>query len=115
MITCAVRNVGDDAYRPQDFGESIIVERRIHQDGASVYKLKNKEGKAVSSRREDLVQMLDHFNIQVDNPMIILSQDAARAFLHTSNPQDKYKVLIRLLMIVFSEGDTDCRDYAGVQ
>lgn len=36
--------------------------------------------------------MMDHFDIQVDNPMTILTQDMSRAFLSTSDAHKKYEV-----------------------
>ena len=36
--------------------------------------------------------MLDHFNIQVDNPVSILTQDTSKHFLHSKSGQDKYTV-----------------------
>jgi len=50
------------------------------------------EGKPISTKREDLNAICDHMNIQVDNPMNVLTQDAARQFLSASHPHDKYKV-----------------------
>lgn len=35
---------------------------------------------------------MDHFNIQVDNPLTVLTQDQARGFLSNSTPKDKYVV-----------------------
>lgn len=36
--------------------------------------------------------MMDFFDIQVDNPMTVLSQDMSRAFLSTSDSHKKYEV-----------------------
>lgn len=35
---------------------------------------------------------VDHFSIQVDNPMTVLTQDQSRQFLANSSPKDKYNV-----------------------
>lgn len=43
--------------------------------------------------------MCDHMGIQVDNPMNILSQDTAKAFLSSSKPEDKYEVGIDVTTI----------------
>ncbi|KAG0287576.1 Structural maintenance of chromosomes protein 6 [Linnemannia gamsii] len=83
-------NRGNDGYKPDIYGESIIVERRISLDGGSSYKIKNAKGKTISTKRDDLAAILDHMNIQVDNPINVLSQDAARQFLQSSTPADKY-------------------------
>ncbi len=49
-------------------------------------------GRTVSTKKEDLVQICDALQIQVDNPLTILTQDTARQFLSNSTPQDKYQV-----------------------
>ena len=40
-IAITLRNRGTDAYKASEYGESIVVERRISRDGQSVYKIKN--------------------------------------------------------------------------
>lgn len=47
---------------------------------------------ATSNKKEDLVRILEHMNIQVDNPVSLLDQDTSRHFLHSNNPTHKYKV-----------------------
>ncbi|KAF9340376.1 Structural maintenance of chromosomes protein 6 [Linnemannia elongata] len=89
-VRLQLRNRGIDGYKPDVYGESIIIERRISLDGGSSYKIKNAKGKTVSTKRDDLAAILDHMNIQVDNPINVLSQDTARQFLQSSTPADKY-------------------------
>src|SRR3954454_21835072 len=92
QITMKLRNRGEDAFRHEIYGDSIIIERRINRDGVNGYKIKTHDGNIVSGKREELNAILDHMAIQVDNPMNVLSQDTARQFLHSSSPEDKYKV-----------------------
>jgi len=73
--------------------------------------IKGKDGKVISTKKQGLATICDHMNIQVDNPMNVLTQggcsfvfiakkrlmgegnvDSARQFLSASHPQDKYKV-----------------------
>lgn len=35
------------------------------------YKIKNAEGKTIDTKKATLDAILDHFNIQVDNPMFV--------------------------------------------
>lgn len=75
-------------------------------------------GKTISTKKEELIHVLDQFGIQVglwwinnfdnmsigfwfskplfslkvDNPVSVLNQDTSRNFLNTSDPKDKYKV-----------------------
>ncbi|KAI8049825.1 P-loop containing nucleoside triphosphate hydrolase protein [Syncephalis plumigaleata] len=95
-IVIRLRNRGADAFRPEQFGSEILVERRISRDTANQYRLRNGDTHAVvSTKREDLIAMCDHMGIQVDNPMNILSQDTAKAFLSSSKPEDKYEFFAR--------------------
>ncbi|RMC17213.1 hypothetical protein DUI87_05790 [Hirundo rustica rustica] len=49
----------------------------------------------ISSKKEELVGILDHFNIQVDNPVSILTQEMSKQFLQTKNEGDKYKFFMK--------------------
>ena len=39
--------------------------------------------------------MLDHCNVQVDNPVSLLNQDTSRHFLQKNKPGDKYKLFMK--------------------
>ena len=73
-VTVSIKNEGDDAYKPEVYGRSIIITRNFTKSGSSSYKIKSKDGKTVSTKKEELARILDHMNIQVDNPMNILTQ-----------------------------------------
>ena len=45
QVSIKLRNRGQDAYRPKEYGDCIIVERRISSDGSGSYKLKAKDGR----------------------------------------------------------------------
>ncbi|KAG1822914.1 P-loop containing nucleoside triphosphate hydrolase protein [Suillus subaureus] len=94
-ITISLKNQGEEAYKPKEYGKSIVVTRKFTKDGSSSWKIKSKDGKVVSTKRDELSAICDHMNIQVDNPMNVLSQDAARQFLSASHPSDKYKFFLR--------------------
>ena len=64
-ISIWLKNGGPDAYRPEVYGGSIEVVRRIMADGAGMYKIKSCRGQVVSSKKEELTNILDQFNIQV--------------------------------------------------
>ncbi|KAF9173455.1 Structural maintenance of chromosomes protein 6 [Mortierella sp. AD010] len=94
-VKLQLRNRGPDAYKPEIYGESVIIERRISKDGASTYKIKSSKGKTISTKREELSAMCDHMNIQIDNPMNVLTQDTARQFLQSSTAEEKYRFFAR--------------------
>lgn len=92
-----LRNRGQDAYRHDVYGDTIVVERHIRSDGTGTYKLKSggNSGTVVSTKKDELQHMLDHLNIQIDNPVSLLSQETSRNFLHSSNPHNKYKLFMK--------------------
>lgn len=90
-----LRNCGADAFRPDVYGDTITIERRLNADGGGSWKIRGTHGRVVSTKREELDAICDHANIQVDNPMNILSQDAARQFLGSSQAEDKYNFFLR--------------------
>ncbi|NWW81143.1 SMC6 protein, partial [Climacteris rufus] len=95
-ITITLRNQGRDAFKPELYGPSITVNQHINQDGSRSYKLKSKSGCIISSKKEELIGILDHFNIQVvDNPVTILTQEMSKRFLQTKNEGDKYKFFMK--------------------
>ncbi|GBE84843.1 Structural maintenance of chromosomes protein [Sparassis crispa] len=94
-VTVCLKNQGEEAYRPKDYGKTIVITRRFTRQGSSSYKIKSNEGKVISTKREELSAICDHMNTQVDNPMNILNQDAARQFLGASQRTDKYKFFLR--------------------
>ena len=69
-----IKNEGEEAYKPDIYGRSIIITRRFTNQGTSSYKIKGKDGKTHSTKKEELASICDHMNIQVDNPMNVLTQ-----------------------------------------
>ncbi|KAF7590168.1 Structural maintenance of chromosomes protein 6 [Aspergillus hancockii] len=94
-IVVRIKNQGDGAYMPDDYGKSIIVERHFSKNGASGFKLKAENGRIVSTKKAELDGIIDFFTLQFDNPMNVLSQDMARQFLSSSSPAEKYKFFVK--------------------
>lgn len=94
-IIVRIKNQGDGAYLPDDYGKSIIIERHFSKSGSSGFKIKAENGRIVSTKKAELDSISDYFSLQIDNPMNVLSQDMARQFLSTSSPADKYKFFVK--------------------
>jgi chromosome segregation ATPase len=77
------------------YGDVIVIERLFSRDGGSSYKLKSKDNKIISNKKEELDNITDFYGLQVDNPMTILTQDQARQFLSNSSNAEKYKFFNR--------------------
>ncbi|CAN7939185.1 unnamed protein product, partial [Ixodes hexagonus] len=89
-VTIRLKNYGRDAYKPEEYGNSIIIHRRLTAEGSSTYKLKSETGTVISTKRDELLHILDQFNIQIENPVMILNQETSRNFLQSKSAKDKY-------------------------
>ena len=86
------------ALDPDVYGDVITVERHITQSSSS-YKIKGKDGKDVGSSRDKLIRITDHFNIDVNNPVVVMSQDSSREFLHSGKAKDKYDFFTKATLL----------------
>ncbi|KAJ8399397.1 hypothetical protein AAFF_G00411090 [Aldrovandia affinis] len=98
-VIIKLRNRGTEAYKGEIYGDSISVEQHISSDGSRICKLKSKTGHLVSNKREELTSILDHFNVQVDNPVSILNQEMSKQFLQSKSETDKYKFFMKATLL----------------
>ncbi|KKK17220.1 DNA repair protein [Aspergillus ochraceoroseus] len=94
-IVVRIKNQGEGAYMPDDYGKSIIVERHFSKNGTSGFKIKSESGRIISTKKAELDAIIDYFTLQFENPMNVLSQDMARQFLSSSSPAEKYKFFVK--------------------
>lgn len=73
-VTIVIKNQGEEAYKPKEYGRSIVIRRAFTRDGSSSWKIMSKDGTLISNKRDELAAICDHMNIQVDNPMNVLTQ-----------------------------------------
>lgn len=90
-----MHNYAEDGYDFPRFGNRIIVLRTFTAAGGSAYKIKDAQGHVVSSSRDELLRLLMYLNIQVDNPVCVLNQDASRTFLRESNPKKRFQLFLK--------------------
>ncbi|KAI5060286.1 hypothetical protein GOP47_0024706 [Adiantum capillus-veneris] len=98
LVVVEMTNQGVDAFKFDDYGGKIVIERRITESGNTTV-LKDSHGKKVSNRKEDLQELVDHFNIDVENPCVIMTQDKSREFLHSGTGKDKFKFFYRATLL----------------
>ncbi|TKW32168.1 hypothetical protein SEVIR_2G152500v4 [Setaria viridis] len=60
-IVVDISNHGEDAFKPEVYGNVIILERRITESSSSTV-LKDQHGRKVAHRKDDLVEIIEHFN-----------------------------------------------------
>ncbi|GAB0493466.1 hypothetical protein MMPV_004748 [Pyropia vietnamensis] len=89
LISIRIRNHaaedGDTGlcFRPDVYGDAVVVERKITKT-STVLTFKNARGHRVTpeqTARAELDAILDTFNLQVDNPIAILTQQKSKQFL----------------------------------
>ncbi|KFX86923.1 hypothetical protein V490_08729 [Pseudogymnoascus sp. VKM F-3557] len=90
-----LKNQGSDGYKPELFGDTIIVERHFSKSGTSGFKVKNAQGRLISTKKSDIEDITEYFQLQIENPMSILTQDSAKQFLNAAAPSQKYKMFLQ--------------------
>ncbi|EEE69205.1 structural maintenance of chromosomes protein 6B [Oryza sativa Japonica Group] len=97
-IIVDINNQGEDAFKPEVYGDLVRLERRITESSSSMF-LKDQHGRKVAHRKDDLIEIIEHFNIDVENPCVIMSQDKSREFLHSGNNKDKFKFFFKATLL----------------
>lgn len=85
-------NQGDNPYMPEIYDEHIIIERSFKREGSNSYAIYGGSGRLIAGRKEEVNSICDHFGIQVDNPLAVLTQETAKRFLANSKPKELYEV-----------------------
>lgn len=98
LVHVEMKNRGEDAFKAETYGDLIMIERRVSESTSSIV-LKNYQGKKVAAKREELQELIVHFNIDVENPCVIMSQDKSREFLHSGNSKDKFKFFFKATLL----------------
>nr|XP_034181336.1 structural maintenance of chromosomes protein 6 [Osmia lignaria]XP_034181337.1 structural maintenance of chromosomes protein 6 [Osmia lignaria] len=116
IIEVMLLNTGPMAYKSDIYGDSITVTRNI--GSASSYKIRNWKGDVVSTKRNELDNILRAMNIQIDNPIAILNQDISRTFLVSSKSEEKYELFMKatFLDIIgnnYKEAELTCQEEYG--
>lgn len=92
-ITLTLANNGMEAFMPEKYPGAIVIERWIDKNGSSGYKFRaTEDGKILSTKRDELVQICSHFNIEIDSPLTLLTQDNAKTFLASTDDRKLYEV-----------------------
>lgn len=88
-------NDGPMAYRPQVYGNTITVIRNLSASGGGSYRVKAENGAIIATQAKEVLNITSYLNIQVDNPVCVLTQDTARNFLSSSDPKKKFTLFIK--------------------
>ena len=98
-----LKNEGEDAYKPETYGNSIVFHRTIWESGQSSVIIKNFNNEAViknKNAREEGKRILENFRINTDNPIAILQQEEAKELLKVESPGGHILFSIDSLFII---------------
>ncbi|KAH8661386.1 hypothetical protein BGZ60DRAFT_491271 [Tricladium varicosporioides] len=104
-LVIKLKNEGNDAYQRDIYGNTIIIERNFSRSGTSGYKLKNENGRTVTSKKGDVDELIEYYQLQVENPMNVLTQDAAKSFITSSTPSEKYDFFVKGVQLEALDND----------
>lgn len=93
-LVVRIKNAGSDAFQPEVYGQSILIERQFSRSGNSSFKVKNAQGQVISQKKEVVDNISEWYALQMGNPLMVLSQDNARQFLNSASPAQKYKYFV---------------------
>ena len=72
-----------------------MITRRFTKEGSSTWKIRSKDGRVISTKKDELSAICDHMNIQVDNPMNVLTQGNSLMRIHSPQPLRISKQMLR--------------------
>lgn len=93
-LVVKIKNAGSDAYQPDVYGDSIIVERHFSKTGSSGFKIKSADNRTISTKKQEIDEISEWYALHMGNPLTVLSQDNARQFLNSATPAQKYKYFV---------------------
>ena len=98
-LTVVISNDGEDAFMPATYGRTIIIEKVLAKVGANSLKIKNAQGETIGTKSDELARITDHFAIDVDNPIVVMTQDMAKQFLNSGDDGKKYEFFLRATLL----------------
>ncbi|KAG1672941.1 hypothetical protein FOA52_012386 [Chlamydomonas sp. UWO 241] len=89
-VQVTIFNTGPDAFEPERLGNRFTIDRRLVASGAGgTWRVLDAQGKHVAKLKPS--DVLKHLAINASNPMTIITQDMARAFLSGSGDDKRRK------------------------
>ncbi|XP_066139567.1 structural maintenance of chromosomes protein 6 [Euwallacea fornicatus] len=104
-IEIQLYNEGPMAYHPKKYGKTITISRNITASGGGSFKVKAESGAVISTHAKEVVNITTTLNIQVDNPVCLLTQDTARNFLSSNDPKKKFQLFMKATKLEMLENE----------
>lgn len=91
-------NSGSDAYIPEKYGDQLSIERVFSKSSGASYRTYDAQGSKVSDKKTEVQNILNQFNIQIDNEFVVLNQDKAREFITATSETKLYNLVMQSLL-----------------
>jgi len=100
-ISITIANAGENSFdsgpfKPEVYGKQITIVRIIKETNC-LYKFLNEGGQNVNSNKNELNNLILHFNILVNNPVCVMNQAMVKTFHKSANPKEKYDLFYRAI------------------
>ena len=99
VVTIHLFNGGESAYCKDKWGDRIIFQKTILSSGSSFLKIKGSKGYETRNASEYKDRILEHFNIELNNPMTVLQQEEAKNFFKENDDKSLYQFFQRGSML----------------
>eukprot|EP00741_Cyanophora_paradoxa_P002339 tig00000600_g2269.t1 len=86
-------NQGSNPFRQDEFGKHISIERTIRTNGQSDFCVTGENGQRTKGKdaRRLVDAIVNHWDIQVGNPCVVMMQDQAKEFLQKTDEKSLFK------------------------
>ncbi|XP_055331389.1 structural maintenance of chromosomes protein 6-like [Paramacrobiotus metropolitanus] len=90
-IRLHINNQGTNRYRPNEFGDSLLLTRTISKRGLDGYLLSRLDGSRPVKGRAKFLEAVKCLGIQIDNPVFFMDQEDSKTFLTKYKPDKLYE------------------------
>lgn len=94
-VLITLSNQGGDAFEPERYGRRVTIERRFGV-GAKT-RLLDESGAEVAHGARAVEALVDHHAAHAGNPVVVLTQDAARSFAGDATPEERYELFAQAM------------------
>lgn len=94
-VLVTLSNQGGDAFEPERYGQRVTIERRFGSGART--RLLDENGIEVAQGARAVEALVDHHAAHAGNPVVVLTQDAARSFAGDATPEERYELFAQAM------------------
>lgn len=82
-------------YYSSSYGNILVIEKRVYAEGAAKIKIITKDGEVVGRTQEDIYLLMEHFRVNLKNPLCFLTQEKSKQLLKSATPSGMYSFFMQ--------------------